>query len=246
METSEEIAELATALAKAQGDIEAAMKDSYNPHFKSKYADLGDVWAVARKPLSVNGIAVIQSPENCESGNVLVKTMIIHTSGQWIQAELELPVDKNTAQGYGSAISYGRRYLLASLIGIYTDDDDDGAAEGNGVTIDKNYQTPMVAEQTLESTETLDQLQITCGNLQQDYRSGVTGWNKKSWNSVCATMAKVKEQLEETVDISEDMLDDTPSDTQETEVEDPDLEPPASEEEEGMTQGPDANLEPDF
>jgi len=197
METSEEIAELATALAKAQGSISAAMKDSYNPHFKSKYADLGDVWEVARKPLSDNGIAVIQSPENCDSGNVLVKTMVIHTSGQWITSELEMPVDKNTAQGYGSAISYGRRYLLASLIGIYTDDDDDGASDGNEKKVDSNYSTPMAAEKNLEAMKTLDDLQSLCGNLQQDYKAGKTGWTKRSWNSVCQTMANSKEKLEE-------------------------------------------------
>ena len=127
MQTSEQINELAAALAKAQGQIQGAVKDSTNPAFKSRYADLASVWDACRVALSLNGLAVVQGPALVGQG-VSVTTRLLHSSGQWAESTLMLPMDKATAQGAGSAITYARRYALAAMVGVAPDDDDDGNA----------------------------------------------------------------------------------------------------------------------
>lgn len=130
METSESINEISTALAKAQGQIEAALKDKTNPHLRSKYADLASVWDACRHQLSSNGIAIVQAPETTDKG-VSIETLLCHSSGQWIKSSCFIPVDKYTAQGFGSAITYARRYSLAAFVGV-APDDDDGNGSGSG------------------------------------------------------------------------------------------------------------------
>lgn len=127
MRMSDTIAEIAGALAKAQGMMSDASKDALNPHFKSKYADLAAVRAVVREPLAVNDLALIQ-PARLQDGKVEVETMLLHKSGEYIAETLQMPVGKNDAHGVGSAISYARRYGLMSLLGLAADDDDGNAA----------------------------------------------------------------------------------------------------------------------
>lgn len=128
MNKSESINELAAALAKAQGEIHGAKKDSLNPHFKSKYADLASVWEACRAPLSKNGLAVVQTMEPRESGVTLI-TALMHASGQWVSSELPMSIAANaTPQAVGSAITYARRYALSSMVGVAPDEDDGEAA----------------------------------------------------------------------------------------------------------------------
>ena len=130
MERSESIAKLAEALAKAQTEIGIAAFDSKNPHFNSKYASLAAV-AEAAKPLAAHGIAVLQpaSTRRDEKGvMVVVKTILAHSSGEWIADEIAMKPAQDTPQAIGSALTYGRRYLLASFVGIASDEDDDGNA----------------------------------------------------------------------------------------------------------------------
>src|ERR1700679_234824 len=110
---SESIAELATALSKAQGEMQAAIKDSINPFFKSKYADLGSVWDAARPVLSKNGLCVMQTTE-IMGDRVMMVTTLAHTSGQWVKSHLPLNPSKNDSQGMGAAITYLRRYSLSA------------------------------------------------------------------------------------------------------------------------------------
>jgi hypothetical protein len=125
---SETTKEIFAALAKAQPAIPSAVKDSENPHFKSKYADLTSVWAVAREPLSANGLSIVQEVTAAERG-VAVMTQINHVSGEWVRlGPLVVPMDRPTAHGTGSAISYGKRYALAAALGITAEEDDDGNA----------------------------------------------------------------------------------------------------------------------
>lgn len=138
MKRSEQFHELAAALAKAQGQITGASKDAANPHFKSDYATLDSVWAACRAPLSSNGLSVIQSPAVTETGSVILTTLITHASGQWFENELELVPRDRSPQSLGSAITYGRRYVLMALVGIapavedegHKGDDDGNAANG--------------------------------------------------------------------------------------------------------------------
>ena len=118
-----------TALAKAQGAIEHAKKDTTNPFFNSRYADLASVWDTCRKPLTDNGIAVIQETGyNNENGCAYVVTRLTHSSGYSEDSRLDLPAGKKDAQGIGSALTYARRYALMAAVGIAPDDDDGNAA----------------------------------------------------------------------------------------------------------------------
>ena len=122
---SEQINELAAALAKAQGQIEGAKKSSSNPFFKSKYADLSECWNTCREALTANGISVIQMPEEInENGRLNITTMLAHSSGQYISSTLTMTVTKLDPQAIGSAITYGRRYALAAMVGLAQEDDD--------------------------------------------------------------------------------------------------------------------------
>src|SRR5438105_2601262 len=125
---SENINELATALSKAQSEITPALKDSNNPFFKSKYADLESVWNACRGPLTKHGLCVMQSIMYIEGQMTLVSTLA-HNSGQFIRSFAPILSAKMDAQGVGSAISYFRRYSLAALVGVVQSDDDGEGAQ---------------------------------------------------------------------------------------------------------------------
>jgi len=123
---SESISELATALSKAQGQMGAAIKDSENPFFKSKYADLTSVIAAVRKPFADNGLSFVQLPVS-QDGCVGVATRIMHSSGEWLESEFLIPC-KQDAHGYAAGITYCRRLSLQAAAGVPTDDDDGNSA----------------------------------------------------------------------------------------------------------------------
>jgi len=131
MRMSDNISNIATALAKAQGEIDDATKGGFNPAFKSKYADLAAVRSVIREPLAVNDLSVVQFPRTVQGG-VEVETMLLHKSGEYLAETLFMPVNKYDAHGIGSGITYGRRYGLMAMLGIATDDDDGNAAAQPG------------------------------------------------------------------------------------------------------------------
>jgi len=124
MEKSPEINELASALSKAQGVIIPASKEADNPYFKSKYADLASVWEVARKPLADNGLSIVQLP-SAEGNIVTLKTILMHSSGQFITSDLTMVAKDASPQAIGSCITYERRYALSSIVGIASEIDDD-------------------------------------------------------------------------------------------------------------------------
>jgi hypothetical protein len=118
---------IAAALASAQSEMGKALKDSQNPHFKSKYADLASVCAACMPALNANGIAVIQPIIEGEAGRSVV-TRFIHASGETLECGIPLILGKNDMQGLGSAMTYARRYGLMALAGIAPEDDDGNAA----------------------------------------------------------------------------------------------------------------------
>jgi hypothetical protein len=124
MKTSLEISKLAPALLKAQQAITFAAKDATNPHFKNTYANLESVIDAVKPALNANGIVFIQSFSPSESGKLNLTTRLMHESGEWLEDELTMPLQKNDAQGYGSAATYSRRYALAAITGLYQADDD--------------------------------------------------------------------------------------------------------------------------
>lgn len=151
MKTSESIKELAPALLKAQKGIKAALKDSTNPHFKSKYADLSSVIDAVKAALNDQGILFTQGVEGAESG-VAVETRLIHQSGEFIASTITVPVVKNDAQGVGSAITYGRRYGLQAICGVPAEDDDGNAATKAG-EVKKVDGTTRPAKNALETAK---------------------------------------------------------------------------------------------
>lgn len=127
MNKSESIKELSRALCAVQGEIEGAKKDSTNPHFRSKYADLTSVWEAIRNPLTNHGLCVSQVADTSDSAHICIETILMHVSGEYISGKMTLPVSKQDPQGHGSAITYARRYALAAIVGVCPEDDD---AEG--------------------------------------------------------------------------------------------------------------------
>jgi hypothetical protein len=124
---SESIDQLSAAIVKAQLALVPAAKDHVNPFFKSKYADLPTVWE-ASGPFRENGIAITQSPMDAPDEYIVLDTQLSHISGQWMRSRLKIRVAKNDPQGYGSALTYARRYALGCMTGIVTEEDDDGNA----------------------------------------------------------------------------------------------------------------------
>lgn len=119
---------VASALVKAQKEFGPALKSSSNPHFKSRYADLAACVEAVVDALNNNGIALTQRVSPSDSG-VIVETVFIHESGEVINCgQLHVPATKHDAQGYGSALTYARRYSLMAACGIAPEDDDGNAA----------------------------------------------------------------------------------------------------------------------
>lgn len=131
LNASENLADLAAALCAVQGELKPAIKQADNPFFKSKYVDLPGVWESIRPLLAKNGLSVVQTFTASADGPTIVTTLM-HKSGQWVSSELFLKPAKSDPQGVGSAITYGRRYALAAMVGVVADEDDDGNAASQG------------------------------------------------------------------------------------------------------------------
>lgn len=129
---SEQIDQVSAALVAAQGQLNGATKDSTNPHFRSKYADLTSVWDACRSALQSAGLAVAQLPlpANEEYDSIVLRTVLLHASGQFLASEIPLDCDLGKPQSIGSAITYARRYALAAMVGVCPEDDDGEAAMG--------------------------------------------------------------------------------------------------------------------
>lgn len=133
------IGKLAEALAKAQAAMDSAKKDSINPHFKSKYADLAAVIDAVRQPLGFNGLSYVQYVDKSD-GTLCLITKLMHISGEWISGSLPLLMSKNDMQGFGASLTYARRYSLSAMVGIAQDDDD-----GNTATAKLDTRPPVAA-----------------------------------------------------------------------------------------------------
>lgn len=171
---SDQINELAAALAKAQGELAPAIKDSSNPFFKSKYADLSSVWTSCKEPLAKNGLAVIQTMD-MKDGQFVLLTTLAHASGQWMRSCLPILSEKNNAQGLGSAITYMRRYALSAIVGITCDEDDDGNAACKPKKVE--YITDEQAQELQDMLDQCDDVYVT--NVTSYYtKQGVADWSQ--------------------------------------------------------------------
>ena len=172
MNKSDNIAELAKALSKAQADMSGAKKSSNNPFFKSKYADLKEVIECVKEPFADNGLSFVQFPIS-NDGFAGVETVIMHSSGEWISNEYMLKVSKNDPQGIGSAITYARRYALQAACGVPSEDDDGESAMGRSPKQKKSPEPKPEPKQT--KAEAIELLAAA-----EDFSKLVGAWNKVS------------------------------------------------------------------
>ena len=123
---SESIIELSKAFAMFQAEVNNPINSTTNSFFKNKYATLGDVLNEVRPVLAKNGLSILQMPSG-DGGLVQLTTLIMHTSGEWIETEpIVMRPEKPNAQGMGSVLTYARRYSLSAILGVASEDDDDG------------------------------------------------------------------------------------------------------------------------
>ena len=142
-EQSEHVNELYKALASAQAVLGRADKDGKNPHYRSRYATLTSVIEAVRPVFAEHGLSIMQHPHH-NDGMVQLTTIIGHASGQWTRSVCSVPIGKrNDSHALGSAISYLRRYALASVACLVQDDDD-----GNQVSHVQRKSTPAPARTT--------------------------------------------------------------------------------------------------
>lgn len=131
MQKSESIKELAAALAKCQGEMKNPPKSASNPFFKSKYATLDTIVDTIRPALAKYELSYIQSCSSDEQ-NISVTTLLMHSSGEWIESDpMTVKATKLDPQGAGSAITYARRYTLSAMLGVASEEDDDGNGASN-------------------------------------------------------------------------------------------------------------------
>lgn len=198
MTTSEQINEIAGALAKAQAEIKGASKDAANPFFKSKYADLASVREACNGPLTKHGIAVIQSP-SAEGAVVSVVTMLVHSSGQWFRGVASCTAKDDSPQSVGSATTYLRRYSLQSFAGVAPEDDDAEAAHGRGnghataqpakASAPKGYDDWLLDMEACV-TEGTEKLQAAWKSSKVEYRTFLTTQTPKAWEAMKAAAQK--------------------------------------------------------
>jgi len=147
MNTSPEINEIAKAMSLAQSQMKPAIKDSTNPHYKSKYSDISSVWEAIREPITLNGMTIWQDVTTQEKA-VSVTTRIVHSSGQWVEfGPLSIPITKQDAHGVGSGVSYAKRYALCAAVGVVSSDEDDDANHAVGKAKINSYaRSPEIEE----------------------------------------------------------------------------------------------------
>jgi len=196
VEQSNELNELALALAKAQGKITGALKDSSNPFYKSKYADLASVWEACREHLATNGIAVVQTNGNSEE-RVTVTTLLVHSSGQWVRGTCSAKPAKDDAQGIGSVITYLRRYGLAAIVGVAQVDDDGEAAMGRKT--ETKHPVPQVTQEVVDQQKCFKAAvwfkeMIDVDNIEETYEKVQGAYARLSNNERLEVDAQLKEK----------------------------------------------------
>jgi hypothetical protein len=150
------MSEIAKALVKAQKEFGPALKTSTNPHFRSRYADLSACVEAVIGALNSNGIALVQKTLPSDDG-VIVQTVFLHESGEMMDCGiLQVPAAKQDPQGYGSALTYARRYSLMAACGIAPEDDDGNAASSRRNPVNAALLNDLI--QAMEQTTSSDEL----------------------------------------------------------------------------------------
>jgi len=182
---------ISTALVKAQKEFAPALKTATNPHFKSKYVGLDGCVEAVIDALNNNGIYLMQKTHDCETG-VKIETILIHESGEQLSGGiLHVPATKQDAQGYGSALTYARRYSLMASCGIAPEDDDGNAASKQLAKI--VFPLEMWTEKLNASTN-VDELH---NNYLQAKEAAVKAGDQSALKAINAKTSQLKTQLSE-------------------------------------------------
>jgi hypothetical protein len=192
--------EIALALAKVQGSIIPPKKDTDNPFFKSRYADLAGVWESVRGPLAANDLAFVQLPTT-EGSRVSVTGILLHKSGESIESTISGSAKDAMPQSIGSCITYLRRYQMSAMLGIAAEDDDGAAASGTtskektkaqerpgfstGVPYDQHLQSQTVAGTTARP-------QVDHGDFEDVIVSAVAAESGKKKNGEPWTLYRIE------------------------------------------------------
>jgi len=187
---------IATALAAAQINMGKALKQANNPHFRSKYADLGSVMDACLPALNERGIAVIQPTGEDEHGR-FIETLLIHgESGETLSCRVPLIIGKNDMQGYGSAVTYARRYGLMAMAGIAPEDDDGNAAAKAAPKVEPPK--PISADQFKEVNDLIFDTETDEVKLSSYWKvDELTQMNAKQASEAIAMLTKKKSKQEE-------------------------------------------------
>ena len=180
MKTSENIINITVALIKARGEFPPIKKVDANPYFRSKYAALDGIVETVTPILLKHELMVIQGNDPIETG-VVVTTRILHSSGEWIESAIFMPIKPNKKgsiadpQAFGSAVTYGRRYAISGMLGIAPEKDDDGnAANQRGAGKISDGQPDPAGVKYLEASKNLNDLQEKWKTLTPDQRKNLT------------------------------------------------------------------------
>jgi hypothetical protein len=186
---------IAAAFVKAQRQFGPALKTSTNPHFRSKYADLSNCIEAVIDALNSNGIGLMQRTYECKDG-VLVETIFVHESGEVMECGLlHVPASKQDPQGYGSALTYARRYSLLAATGLAPEDDD-----GNSASRRTEIKSTVNESQIADLLAAMDEV-TTIKELQQAYKdaykatNGEQAWQTKVINKKDAKKAHLEATL---------------------------------------------------
>ena len=200
MRETEDINELATALAKAQSEMDIAKNTNVNPFFKSRYADLASVIKASRKYLSSHGLSVMQRIITSPSGRMYLYTRLIHSSGQWIESNMPINPPKGDIQSIGSYITYLKRYTYAAMVGVVSsDEDDDGEAAMKKVReqkVKKEYECNISKDQLKELVEKIGADGEIANEILKGYKiNKLSDLPKSKFHGCIARITQRKEEL---------------------------------------------------
>jgi len=193
MNTSDQTDKIFPAIVKAQAEMPAVRKSATNPFFKCKYAPLDSVVKAAAPILKDNGLAVVQGGRETGNGKVIITTRIIHTSGQWIESELEMTPEKNTPQGVGACLTYASRYGYR-MLGVVTDEDDDGNSVSQKEPL-KEPEEKAPEAQPDERSSAGDRDKFLKAIEETSALKHLENWYKKHRNEVMALMEGHKDEV---------------------------------------------------
>lgn len=179
LETSASTEKIDAALAKVQGELQVAAKDKVNPHFRSKYADISALWDAARPALAKYAVSVTQWPIHAGDGRLHLITRVAH-AGEWMRGHFSIPVTKDDPQGYGSAVTYAKRFAFAAALGLVASDEDD---DGNAAS---ESPAPRMAESKFADHMAAIETAADLDSLEKAYRAATAAAGRDG-----ATAAKI-------------------------------------------------------